>query len=247
MIRDDDAPAKIRLYVDLPLGAGAALEPSPAQCHYLLTVMRRRDGDDVALFNGRDGEWLARVEVFERRRCRLNIERQSRPQRPEPGPALLFAPLKRIRQEFLIEKATELGVASLAPVLCRRSVVDRINRNRVVSIAIEAAEQCGRLTLPEVDQALPLAERLASRRNGLCLFVGDETGAGQPVADAFDEYGLGDLLIGPEGGFDPEELAELRAHDGVVPISLGPRTLRAETAALAALACWQALYVDEEE
>lgn len=246
MIRDDDAPAKIRLYVDLPLGADGALEPSPAQCHYLLTVMRRRDGDTVALFNGRDGEWLARVEVFERRRCRLIIERQSRPQSPEPGPALLFAPLKRFRQEFLIEKATELGVASLAPVLCRRSVVDRINRNRVLSIAIEAAEQCGRLTLPEVDQALPLAERLATRPNGHCLFVGDETGAGQPMADAFDEYGLGDVLIGPEGGFDPEEMAELREHDGVVPISLGPRTLRAETAALAALACWQALYVEDE-
>jgi 16S rRNA (uracil1498-N3)-methyltransferase len=246
MIRDDDAPAKIRLYVDLPLGASGVLEPSPAQCHYLLTVMRRRDGDAIALFNGRDGEWVARVEVFERRRCRLKLEQQSRPQRDEPGPALLFAPLKRIRQEFLIEKATELGVASLAPVLCRRSVVDRINRNRVVSIAIEAAEQCGRLTLPEVDQALPLAERLALWPNGHCLFVGDETGTAQPVADAFDEHGLGDLLIGPEGGFDPEELTELRAREGVVPISLGPRTLRAETAALAALACWQALYVEDE-
>jgi 16S rRNA (uracil1498-N3)-methyltransferase len=199
----------------------------------------------MALFNGRDGEWLARIEVFERRRCRLHVESLSRPQRQEPGPALLFAPLKRFRQEFLIEKATELGVASLAPVLCRRSVVDRINRSRVVSIAIEAAEQSGRLTLPEVDQALPLAERLATRPNGHCLFVGDDTGAGQPVADAFDEHGLGDLLIGPEGGFDPEEMAELRDHRGVVPISLGPRTLRAETAALAALACWQALLADD--
>jgi 16S rRNA (uracil1498-N3)-methyltransferase len=245
MIRDDDAPAKIRLYVDLPLSAGSVLEPSPAQCHYLLTVMRRRAGDEIALFNGRDGEWLARIEVFERRRCRLHLERQSRPQRTEPGPALLFAPLKRFRQEFLIEKATELGVATLAPVLCRRSVVDRVNRSRLVSIAIEAAEQSGRLTLPEVDQALPLAERLATRANGHCLFVGDETGAGQPVADAFDEHGLGDLLIGPEGGFDPEEMTELREHHGVVPISLGPRTLRAETAALAALACWQALLADE--
>jgi 16S rRNA (uracil1498-N3)-methyltransferase len=199
----------------------------------------------MALFNGRDGEWLARIEVFERRRCRLHVESLSRPQRQEPGPALLFAPLKRFRQEFLIEKATELGVASLAPVLCRRSVVDRINRSRVVSIAIEAAEQSGRLTLPEVDQALPLAERLATRPNGHCLFVGDDTGAGQPVADAFDEHGLGDLLIGPEGGFDAEEMAELRDHRGVVPISLGPRTLRAETAALAALACWQALLADD--
>jgi 16S rRNA (uracil1498-N3)-methyltransferase len=246
MIRDDDPPAKIRLFVDLPLAAGGMLEPSPAQCHYLLTVMRRRHGDVVLLFNGRDGEWRASVEVFERRRCRLTIEDQSRPQRLEPGPALLFAPLKRIRQEFLIEKATELGVATLAPVLCRRSVVDRLNRNRLLNIAIEAAEQSGRLTIPEVDQALPLAERLSDQPNGHCLFVGDETGAGQPFADALEEHGAGDLLIGPEGGFDPEELAELRARAGVVPISLGPRTLRAETAALAALACWQALYIDDE-
>jgi 16S rRNA (uracil1498-N3)-methyltransferase len=246
MIRDDDPPAKIRLYVDLPLAAGGVLEPSPAQCHYLLTVMRRRDGDTVALFNGRDGEWRASVETFERRRCRLTIEEQSRPQRLEPGPALLFAPLKRIRQEFLIEKATELGVATLAPVLCRRSVVDRLNRNRLLSIAIEAAEQSGRLTVPEVDQALPLAERLAERGNGECLFVGDGTGAAQPFADALEEHGLGDLLIGPEGGFDADEMEELRARAGVVPISLGPRTLRAETAALAALACWQALSIDEE-
>ncbi|MGH6896305.1 MAG: 16S rRNA (uracil(1498)-N(3))-methyltransferase [Geminicoccaceae bacterium] len=246
MIRDDDPPAKIRLYVDLPLGAEGMLEPSPAQCHYLLTVMRRRDGDVVWLFNGRDGEWRASVEVFERRRCRLTVEEQSRPQRAEPGPTLLFAPLKRIRQEFLIEKATELGVAILAPVLCRRSVVDRLNRNRLVSIAIEAAEQSGRLTVPEVDQTLPLSERLAERPNGHCLFVGDGTGAGQPFADALEEHGLGDVLIGPEGGFDPEEMAELRARAGVVPISLGPRTLRAETAALAALACWQALSIDDE-
>jgi 16S rRNA (uracil1498-N3)-methyltransferase len=246
MIRDDDPPAKIRLFVDLPLESGGVLEPSPAQCHYLLTVMRRRDGDAVLLFNGRNGEWRATVEVFERRRCRLVIGEQSRPQRAEPGPALLFAPLKRIRQEFLIEKATELGVATLAPVLCRRSVVDRLNRNRLLTIAIEAAEQSGRLTIPEVALAVPLAERLAGRTNGHCLFVGDEVGAGMPFADALEEHGAGDVLIGPEGGFDPEEMAELRASHGIVPISLGPLTLRAETAALAALACWQALFIDEE-
>jgi 16S rRNA (uracil1498-N3)-methyltransferase len=131
-------------------------------------------------------------------------------------------------------------------VLCRRSVVDRLNRNRLLSIAIEAAEQSGRLTLPQVDQAMPLAERLAQRTNGHCLFVGDETGTGLPFADALEEHGAGDVLIGPEGGFDPEEMAELRGFEGVVPVSLGPLTLRAETAALAALACWQALYIEDE-
>lgn len=241
MAQNDGPTSKIRLYVDLSLEAGAVVEPSPAQCHYLLTVMRRRDGDVVSLFNGRDGEWAARIETFERRRCRLAVDTLSRPQDGEPGMALLFAPLKRTRQEFLIEKATELGAVALLPVLCRHSVVDRISRNRLLSIAIEAAEQSGRLTIPAVDQAIPLAELVTTWPNGRRLYVGDETGSGEPLLDAFEDHGLGDVLIGPEGGLDPDELAELRTLDGVVPVSLGQRTLRAETAAIAALACWQAL------
>jgi 16S rRNA (uracil1498-N3)-methyltransferase len=233
--------AALRLFVDVPLAAGGLLEPSSAQAHYLLTVMRRRAGDRVVLFNGRDGEWLATIEPLERRRCRLAIAEQLRVQRPEPGPALLFAPLKRIRQEFLIEKATELGVARFEPVFTRRSVVDRISRSRVLSIAIEAAEQSGRLTVPEIDPPLPLDQRLESWPDGRLLYFGDETGAGEPLLGTLREKGPGDLLIGPEGGFTEEELADLRGRDYVVAVSLGPRLLRAETAALAALACWQAV------
>ena len=236
--------ADLRLFVDVPLAGGGLLEPSAAQAHYLLMVMRRRAGDEVVLFNGRDGEWLATIDPVERRRCRLALVEQLRAQLPEPGPALLFAPLKRVRQEFLIEKATELGVARLEPVFTRRSVVDRINRARILSIAIEAAEQSGRLTVPEIDPPTSLDQRLETWPDDRLLYFGDETGAGQPLLETLRNNGPGDLLIGPEGGFTDDELAGLRSLDRVVAISLGPRVLRAETAALAALACWQAVGVD---
>jgi 16S rRNA (uracil1498-N3)-methyltransferase len=232
---------KIRLFIAAPLAAGTAIEPGPAQSHYLLTVMRRQAGDEAALFNGQDGEWLATLEPTGRRRCRLRIEGQLRPQEPEPGPALLFAPLKRIRQEMLIEKATELGVAALEPLITRRSVVDRLNRERLRNVAIEAAEQCGRLSIPEIGPPLPLAAAMEGWPAGRKLFVADETGGGVPLLGALREHGAADLLVGPEGGFDPEELDALQAREGVVPVCLGRRILRAETAALAALACWQAV------
>jgi 16S rRNA (uracil1498-N3)-methyltransferase len=238
---------KVRIFLDLPLTEGTSLEPTPAQCPYLLTVLRQRAGDRIALFNGVDGEWEGVIQPLERRRCRIDIGAQLREQAEEPGPTLLFAPLKRVPMEFLIEKATELGVARLEPVLTRRSVVDRINRGRTMSIAIEAAEQCGRLTIPEVALPQTLEDRLAERSTDRALFFGDATGAGEPLIDALDEHGPGDLLIGPEGGFDGEELAELRATEGLVAVSLGPRTLRAETAGLMALACWQAMFEGAED
>lgn len=238
--------ADLRLFVDVPLASGGLLEPSAAQAHYLLTVMRRRAGDEVVLFNGRDGEWLATIDPVERRRCRLALVEQLRAQLPEPGPALLFAPLKRVRQEFLVEKATELGVARLEPVFTRRSVVDRVNRARILSIAIEAAEQSGRLTVPEIDPPTSLDQRLETWPDDRLLYFGDESGAGQPLLETLRDKGPGDLLIGPEGGFTDDELAGLRSLDRVVAISLGPRVLRAETAALAALACWQAVGVDAD-
>jgi 16S rRNA (uracil1498-N3)-methyltransferase len=233
----------IRLYVDLPLATDVVLEPSAAQSHYLLVVMRQRAGDTVALFNGREGEWLATVEPSQRRRCRLTVQQQLRPQAPEPGPTLLFGPLRRNRQEFLVEKATELGVASLEPVVTRRSIADRVNLARLLSIAIEASEQCGRITLPTIMPPQPLEQRIASWPAGRCLYHADETGGGQPLLGALAAHGPGDLLVGPAGGFEPSELAALQACDDVIAVSLGPRILRSETAALAGLACWQAFNV----
>jgi 16S rRNA (uracil1498-N3)-methyltransferase len=232
---------KIRLFIAAPLAAATTIEPGPAQSHYLLTVMRRQAGDQVALFNGQDGEWLATLEPTGRRRCRLRIADQLRPQEPEPGPALLFAPLKRIRQEMLVEKATELGAAALEPLITRRSVVDRLNRERLRNVAIEAAEQCGRLSVPEIGPPLPFVAALEGWPAGRRLYVADETGGGRPLLEALREHGAGDLLVGPEGGFEPDELDTLQAREGVVAVGLGRRILRAETAALAALACWQAV------
>lgn len=232
---------KIRLYVDNDLAPGVQLDPPPAPCHYLLTVMRRQSGDEVTLFNGREGEWLATVELLGRRRCRLAVREQLRPQAAEAGPALLFAPLKRTRQEMLIEKATELGVGHLQPVLMQHSVVERLNRERLVNIAIEAAEQSGRITVPEIAPPLPLESCLAGRRGDGRLYLADEEPGGRPLLPALQEYGAGDLLIGPEGGLGDAERAALHGRPEVVPVSLGPRILRAETAALAALACWQAV------
>jgi 16S rRNA (uracil1498-N3)-methyltransferase len=231
----------IRLYVDLPLANGIVLEPSAAQSHYLLVVMRRHAGDLVALFNGRDGEWLATIEAPQRRRCRLAVQHALRPQTPEPGPALLFGPLRRTRQEFLVEKATELGVASLEPVATQRMLTDRVNLARLASIAIEAAEQCGRITVPEIVPVQSLEQRLATWPAGRRLYHADETGGGQPLLEVLGAHGSGDLLIGPAGGFELAELAALQACEDVVAVSLGPRILRAETAALAALVCWQAV------
>jgi 16S rRNA (uracil1498-N3)-methyltransferase len=230
---------KIRLYVDIPLSAGIAIEPAPAQCHYLLTVMRQASGDQVALFNGEDGEWLARVEPTGRRRCRLEVAEQLRLQAAEHGPALMFAPLKRTRQEMLIEKATELGVAHLEPVLTQRSVVERLNRDRLRSIAIEAAEQSGRLTIPTISMPGSLDGYLGRRDGNGLLYVADEQRTGVPLAGALAERGAGDFLVGPEGGFTPEEREELAGRDDIVLVSLGPRVLRAETAAMVALALWQ--------
>jgi 16S rRNA (uracil1498-N3)-methyltransferase len=234
--------AKIRLFVEADLAAGGALALTAAQAHYLGAVMRRRPGDAVALFNGRDGEWAARIEQLERRGGRLALGLRLRPQAAEPGPVLWFAPLKRARLELLVEKATELGAAGLAPVLTRRTVVERLKPERLRALAIEAAEQCGRLTLPTLASAQPLAE--ASRRwpAGRPVFLGDEQGGGLPLLAAFAAHGPGDLLIGPEGGFAPDERQDLLGRPMVVPVDLGPLILRAETAALLALACWRAQF-----
>lgn len=236
----------IRLFTDLALEAGATVVPDPKQAHYLGAVMRRRSGDQVLLFNGRDGEWAAILQVEGRRQVRLELARETRAQAPEPGPVLHFAPLKRPRQELLLEKATELGVAVLAPVIMRRSVVERVNAERQRAILIEAAEQCGRLSVPDLREPEPLAT-LRERPRQVPLLWADEASAGGEAApvpfllEALLEAPDADLLIGPEGGFDPDERDLLEADPKVVRVGLGPLILRAETAALAALATWQAV------
>ena len=237
----------IRLFTDALLEAGARVAPDPKQAHYLGTVMRKRTGDPILLFNGRDGEWAATLLGEGRRDLRLEAIRQTRGQAAEAGPRLHFAPLKRVRQELLLEKATELGVMELAPVIMRRSIVEKVNGARQRAILIEAAEQCGRLTLPRLGEPEPLPALLARPWDGrlLCAdeaLAGPEADPARSLLEALIGAPDAQLLIGPEGGFDPQERALLDADPRVLRVTLGPTILRAETAALAALALWQAVH-----
>lgn len=236
-----DAP-KIRLYVDAELASGGAVRGSPEQAHYLTTVMRAKPGDAVALFNGRDGEFRAVLTEAGKRGAVFAVADRLRPQRPEPDLWLLFAPIRGDRTQVVVEKATELGVSALWPVFTRRSVVTKVNEARLRAHAVEAAEQCERLSVPTLRPPLPLDRALAAWPEDRRLLVLDETGTGAPIAEALATLPEGEnaVLVGPEGGFSESELDALRRLPFVTFIGLGPRILRADTAALAALACWQA-------
>jgi 16S rRNA (uracil1498-N3)-methyltransferase len=232
----------IRLYVEADLSAAATIGLAADQAHYLQHVMRAKKGDAVALFNGRDGEWLAAIEGFGKGWASLTVSEQRRPQRVEPDLWLVFAPIKGARIDFVAEKATELGISALWPVFTRRTVVTRVNEERLFANAVQAAEQCERLSAPMVRPAVTLDKALAGWPTERRLLVLDETGTGTPIAAALAALPAGPaaVLTGPEGGFTNSELDDLRRLPFVTFIGLGPRILRADTAALAALACWQA-------
>ncbi|HXQ50849.1 MAG TPA: 16S rRNA (uracil(1498)-N(3))-methyltransferase [Stellaceae bacterium] len=241
-------PAKpaTRLYVAAPLGAGAPVALGREVAHRLRAVLRLGAGDAISLFNGRDGEWLARIETLGRDAGVAVAEACLRAQEDTGDLWLVFAPVKRARLEWLVEKATELGAGALVPVLTQRTVAERINETRVGAIMREAAEQSERVALPELRPAQPLDRLLARWRAGRRLILCDETGAAPPAAAALASLPPGPLavLTGPEGGFAETELDALRKLPFVFPVGLGPRVLRAETAALAGLALVQALAGD---
>ena len=243
-----ESRAKVRLFVAAALRASASVPLSPDQAHYANKVMRLEPGDRVRLFNGRDGEWRARLETLGRKGAAAIVEERSRAQFPEPDIRLLFAPLKKSALDFLIAKATELGVAELQPVSTRRTAAERVNLARWRAQAIEAAEQCERLTVPDVRPLETLERAMGAWDGTRKLYVADETGGGVPVAEAFadTDAGIGPVafLVGPEGGFAQSELDALARLPFVTRVGLGPRILRAETAALVLLACGQALAGD---
>jgi 16S rRNA (uracil1498-N3)-methyltransferase len=232
----------IRLFVPFALNAGLVVQVSPEQAHYLTNVMRVRTGDDILLFNGADGEWDARIVSVGRRATTLEIVRLTRPQSTSPDLDLLVALVKRARLETIVEKAAELGARRVRPLITARTNSDHANVERLAAIAIEASEQTGRLDTPEVAEPVKLGDLLAAWRGDRRLMFCDEAGDAPPVLDALKGTGDGPwaILIGPEGGFSPEERAMTRAVAGAVPVSLGPRVLRADTAAIAALSLWQA-------
>jgi 16S rRNA (uracil1498-N3)-methyltransferase len=235
-----------RLFVTAPLAEGQQVALDSDRTHYLKNVMRRNLGDEVGLFNGRDGEWLGRIAVFGRNSAEVELTNQRRPQSAGPDIWLAFAPVKRARIDFIAEKATELGVSLLWPVMTRRAEASRVNTERLTNIAIEAAEQTERLDVPQVREAIQFEKMLAEWPRERTLFVCAEAGEARPIAVAVTDHksSPAGFLIGPEGGFAPGELDALRKLPFVVAIGLGPRLLRAETAAVAALACWQALAGD---
>ncbi len=240
---------RARLFVDAALTAGDAVELDRDRAHYLTRVLRLGPGEPVALFNGRDGEWLARIAAVGRNRCTLEPVACRRAQAAGADLWLLFASVKRQALDLIVRQATELGVARLQPVVTRRTVAERFNVERARAIVIEAAEQCERLDLPAVAEPVPLEGLLADWPTGRPLLLCDETGRGTPVAMALRTLprGVAGLLSGPEGGFDPAELDALRQLPFVTAVGLGPRILRAETAALGALAVWQAMLGDWEQ
>lgn len=236
---------KVRLFVEQVLAEGLLLEIAPNQAHYLLHVMRGRIGDRLRVFNGRDGEWSCEIVGASRRTCRVICIRQIAPQRHTPDIWLVCAPIKKTPADYVTQKATELGVRVLQPVLTRRTIVHRVNIERMRANAVEAAEQSGRLTVPEVREPLALAQLLSILPVDRKLLFCDEMG-GPPIGETLmaAQKGAWAVLTGPEGGFDGDERGLIRSYPQAVPVSLGSRILRADTAALAALAVWQALCGD---
>jgi 16S rRNA (uracil1498-N3)-methyltransferase len=240
-----------RLYVDMPLGAAKKVTLEAGQAHYLLHVLRLKPGDAVLVFNGHEGEWRGNLADSSKRTASLVLNERTREQ-PKPADLhYLFAPLKHSRLDYVVQKAVEMGASRLQPVMTRHTQVTRVNLERMRANAIEAAEQCGVLTLPDIGGPLPLQRALAEREpERLLIFCDEDAEVQDPVAalTAVRTQGTGPkplaVLVGPEGGFSDDERATLLQAPNVLRLALGPRILRADTAAVAALALVQAALGD---
>ena len=240
-----------RLFVDAPLASGARIALSREQANYLLNVLRLAAGDSVIIFNGIDGEWRAEVADTGRKAASLDVVEALRAQQAGPDIHYLFAPLKHARLDYMVQKAVEMGAARLRPVLTRRTQAQRVNLERMRANVIEAAEQCGILTLADIEETLSLEKALAQwPQDRLLVFCDEDAAMADPVAAIRHRAAPGApiaVLIGPEGGFDPSERTLLMRMEQTLAISLGPRILRADTAAVAALALVQAAVGDNRD
>jgi 16S rRNA (uracil1498-N3)-methyltransferase len=234
-----------RLYVETPLSDGAELALLQEQGHYLIHVLRLASGDAVALFNGADGEWLGYLTTVAKKSVHVRLERRTAEVQAPPDIDYLFAPLKHARLDYMVQKATELGARRLRPVITQRTIAGRVNLDRMKANAVEAAEQCNLVFVPEVLEPLPLAKVLVGWDAGRRLIYCDETAVVVNPVEALKNIVLpAAVLVGPEGGFTPEERHQLKSLPFVTAISLGPRIMRADTVAIAALAIVQATLGD---
>jgi 16S rRNA (uracil1498-N3)-methyltransferase len=236
----------IRLFIPHDLSPGAEIALDRGQSHYLASVMRQGPGDEVLLFNGRDGEWRARIAAVTKRAVGVRAEALERPQAAGPDLDLVIALVKRGRLETIVEKAAELGARRVRPVVTERTNAERTRVDRLTAIATEAAEQTGRLDVPAILEPVKLDTLTAALEPERRLLFCDEAGDARPILEALKDRPQGPwaILIGPEGGFSPAERLRLRALPNAVPASLGPRILRADTAAISALTLWQAALGD---
>ena len=240
-------PSKLqRLFVKSPMCAGAGIVLEADQAHYLGTVLRLKPGDHVLLFNGVEGEWRARLDAIGKKKALAALEQQTRPQEPGPDLHYLFAPLKRARQDYMAQKATEMGASLLQPVITRRTIAERVKTDRMAANAIEAAEQCRILRVPEVREPQNLSKLLEQWDPERLLIFADEAASIISPIEALSAQSARPLavLIGPEGGFEEEERTLLIQQPFVLPVSLGPRVMRADTAAVACLALVNAVLGD---
>lgn len=247
------ARPKARVFVDADLAAGVSLELTGGPFHYLRHVMRMGVGDAVALFNGREGEWLATIGRVGKSALGAAVGERLRPQRPEGDLWVAFAPITKARTDFIVEKSTELGASRLLPVITRRTEVSRVNVDRLAANAVEAAEQSGRLTVPEVTEPVSLDRLADDWPEDRTLLILDETGGGRPIGEVLlesrpavpgDPVRPHGILVGPVGGFEADELDGLGILPFAVRVGMGSRILRVETAVVSALACFQALMGD---
>jgi len=234
-----------RIFVPTPLGEGATIATSAEQSHYLQNVLRMKSGDELRLFNGADGEYLGLAERFEKKSVHITLSKQLRAQQEEPKLYLYCAPIKKNHFDYMVEKATELGVCAITPVITQRTQIREVNTERMQSICIEAAEQSERLNVPRACPPVTIAELIKNFPDDRALIVCAETGEAEHILHALDSehaqsFDKAAILTGPEGGFAEEELEALKKHPNAIFVRLGARILRADTAAIAALSCWQA-------
>ncbi len=237
----------IRLYTEVELFSGASLVLGPQQSHYINNVMRQKAGHFIFLFNGLDGEWRGQIKEFGRGWCEIRVLECTRKMTASPDVWLLFAPVKKTRIDFIASKSTELGASAIQPVFTEFTRVGRVNIDRLKSNTIEAAEQCGALVIPEVRETKNLSQLIDLWPSERQLLVCDNTIERIPILNAlnnFKDRGSWAILVGPEGGFSEYELDQIQQKANPVFVSLGPRILRADTAVVAALTCWQSVFGD---